>query len=249
MGTQANEILPVIEAKTFQNFLNRIGRRSDRTKAIYKKGIELLAVFLQKSHPDNTIEVMAKVDPYDLLDAFTGWLTDEGYSPNTTIVCVSAAKKWLRYNNVKVYTEEMKEKVELPRAEEALDDAPTKQQIRKILNVVEFETQNKMLLISCSGLRPVDLWTLKWTDFKWDEHPVRLIVPPFGKTKRGWETFITSELAERLKVQERTDEKIFPKGRTDLRMSFRKAVDKFSELNVLAKEFKRKHKRYKLHLY
>jgi len=35
---------------------------------------------------------------------------------------------------------------------------------------------------------------------KWDEHPVRLIVSAKGKTKQGWESYITDELAERLKI-------------------------------------------------
>ena len=199
MGMQANEILPTIEQKNFENFLKRMGRRAENTKRICSYSIRLLTSFLQKAHPDDTIPIITKVDPCDLLDSFVGWLTDQKYSSNSVLQTVALTKKWLRYHGVKVHNEDLRERIELPKAEEALDDPLTKNQIRQILTRMDFQTQNHMLLLSCSGVRPIDIPSIQHTDFKWDEHPVRLIVPAKGKTKRGWETFITDELAERIK--------------------------------------------------
>lgn len=200
MGTQTSDILPTLEQKNFENFLKRMGRRSENTKRICNYSIRLLTSFLQKAYPDDTIAVITKIDPCDLLDSFVGWLTDQRYSSNSILQTVALTKKWLRYHGVKVYNEDLRERIELPRSEEALDDPLTKDQIRKILTHMDFQTQNHMLLLACSGIRPIDVLSLQGTDFKWDEHPVRLIVPPKGKTKRGWETFITDELAERIKT-------------------------------------------------
>lgn len=251
---QASEILSTTSVKNFQNFLNRASRRSESTKHLYAWGITLLTVFLRKAHPDMTIPLLKKADQYELLDAYAGWLMEQGFGSNSVISAITTAKKWMWYHDVEVYREKLRQKVELPRPEEAADDAPTKEEIRKILSTMEFETQNRLLMIACSGIRPVDLQYLKWSDFKWEERPVRLIVPPYGKTKRGWETFITDELAERLKNQQRLEnsELLWPtSGSVSTSVSFITAIRHHKDLNIVSKTSQRgrEFSRHKYHLY
>jgi len=100
------------------------------------------------------------------------------------------------------------------------NEAPTTAQIMEILSKVHFKTKSKLLLLTCTGIRPTDVWYLKWIDFKWDGHPVGPIVPPYGKTRRGWESFFTDELEARLKIQNSHGEYIFTAGRENLRYEF-----------------------------
>jgi len=97
-------------------------------------------------------------------------------------------------------------------------------------------------MIACSGIRPVDLQYLKWSDFKWEEHPVRPIAPPYGKTKRGWETFITDELAERLKNQQclENSELLWPtSGSVSTSVSSITAIRHHEDLNIVSRTSQR----------
>lgn len=79
-------------------------------------------------------------------------------------------------------------------------------------------------------------------------------MPPKGKTKRGWETSITDELAERLKSQRnfQKSEKIWDSGTKTKEISdyFRKALKRLNML-VVGRESGRGRSavRYKIHLY
>jgi hypothetical protein len=150
----------------------------------------------------------------------------------------------MRYHGAEIYSED------------AMDEAPSRAVIRRILSTMKYETQNRMILLACSGIRPVDLQHIAYSDLKWDEHPVRLIVPPKGKTKRGWETFITDELAERLKTQRGmhpSRETLWTSGVSTVRLSssFQESVRKHSDLSVIGRrsERGRQYHRYRLHLY
>lgn len=59
------------------------------TREAYERGAKLLTAFLQRAHFDDTISIITKVDPYDLMDTFT----------------YAATKKWIRYLGIKVFTE------------------------------------------------------------------------------------------------------------------------------------------------
>ena len=251
MGEQPGKVLPeetIIAPKSFTAFIERMSRRSESTGRVYGQGIRLLASFLQKPHPNDTVPITTKLDPYQVLDGYVGWLLREGYSANSVLAYVGGVKSWLWYNGVEVYNEKLRRFVELPQPEEALDDAPTKKMLREILQHLSFRMQSQMLLLSCSGVRPVDMRFLKPSDFKWEEHPVRLIVPPKGKTKRGWETFITDELAVRL----RQDPYFFrPKGGKwgkNLRVAFYRGAKKANCL-IEARVTERGKRLYKYHLY
>jgi integrase len=222
MGMQTGDVQALaIGQKNFQNFLKRLERGSQNTKDLYEWGVRLLATFLQKPHPDETVRAIKSFDVYEMIDAFTGWLVEQKYSSNSIINAVTGVRSWCWYNDIEIYNEKMRKKVQLPTREEAVDDAPTRDQIRQILTHMRFELQNKILILTCSGIRPVDIKFLKWSDFKWDEKPVRLLVPGKGKTKRGWETFITEELAERLRMQKNfmKTEKIYEGGLTTATIS------------------------------
>ncbi len=164
---------------------------------------------------------------------------------------VALTKKWLRYHGVRIYNEDLRERIELPKAEEAMDDPITKSQIRQVLTRMDFQTQNQMLLLTCSGVRPCDIWSLKDTDFRWDEHPVRLIVPAKGKTKRGWETFITDELAERIKADKKFFKPKHPEYSKTLSVVFWYHITKHHpELNRVNKSARSwRGNRRKVHLY
>lgn len=201
MGMHTGDILPadLLQPKNYDTFVQRMGRRSQNVGELARTNLKILTRFLKTATVDDTIQVIKAVDPYDLIDAYIGWLTKEGYNGNTINNLISTAKKWMRYQGVKIYNEELRERTEMPRAEEAADDPITKETIRQIISTMDFHSQNRMLLLTCSGIRPCDINFLQPSDFKWNERPVRLIVPAKGKTKRGWETFVTNELADRLR--------------------------------------------------
>ena len=124
-------------------------------------------------------------------------------------------------------------------------DSPAREPLLTGVNVEEISDFSARAL--------VDMQYLKWTDFKWDERPVRLIVPPYGKTKQGWETFITDELAERLKIQsdKRTSDRLWMSANRDvLTQQFRKAARHYPDLDIVTIPFRGTQKGiHRIHLY
>ena len=82
-----------------------MGQQSRNTQCVYVEGVKILTNFLQKIHSDETISIITKVDPYDLLDTYTRWLVNEGYRNHSFLLKVDVAEIWLRYHGVKIYKE------------------------------------------------------------------------------------------------------------------------------------------------
>jgi len=70
------------------------------------------------------------------------------------------------------------------------NEAPTTAQIMEILSKVHFKTKSKLLLLTCTGIRPTDVWYLKWIDFKWEWTSSRAHRTSIWEDKKGLGIFL-----------------------------------------------------------
>jgi len=121
-----------------QRFLDKVYRRSQSRKSVQAKYVGI-AVFCgwQRKLPSQILNDIKTEDanPYRLLDDYVTYLVNDAkMAPHTTKNYLSAVKKWLRFEDVELLDEKMKDKVELPRQHAITDDRiPTLQELRDIV--------------------------------------------------------------------------------------------------------------------
>jgi integrase len=204
-------------------FLVRVYRRSRSESSVrfYWSGLRRFERFvaerLRLSPEGLAAQLRDGGDPYGVLDLFAEWCVAQGLKGKTVQDYLAAAKKWLRYHGVRLSSEELRERVETPQAEEPLDIAPTREQIRVILwglpdrpapgltprqQALRFRSasprlQALILLMATSGMRLREALLLKVRDIEFDCDPPLVHLPAsYTKNRKARETFITPEAKE-----------------------------------------------------
>ena len=215
------EHLSIVQGKgALQNFL--LGFRSPATRECYMKKLKLFLRFARMS-PDDVIEV-AKDRPKELerlLLLFINWLKESRQVSGSTIrQHVQAVKHLLVMNDLETALNWEKLSKMMPKARKiGLDRAPTKEEIRKLLEYADVRLKALILLLCSSGIRIGSVEHLKWKHVKPVEYKgqklAKLIVP-VSKGGETYTTFITPEAYEALleyrRMREAEGEEITPES-------------------------------------
>jgi len=183
---------------------------SMNTVQVYVRGIRsFVKDYLRLPSPEVAIQKFKRgeLDATALVDSFIDWGLEK-WSHSTVRNSVFGIKKWLELNRVKVNWKT----VELPTSSEIqeADRAPTKEQLRKLLDH-SYSTRNKaaVLVLASSGLRAGTMLSLTLGDVDFDYPDVARISVvrkrgrKFGSRRgmtngRYYCTFITPEAKETL---------------------------------------------------
>lgn len=182
-----------MELRPVNQFENKIFRKSQSIMSLrfYRSGQKKLEQFVKYEYKQDLMGVVSGIkegsfDVYKVLDNYTGWLVSQKLRPKTVTDYVVAAKKILRYHDVVILNELFHEKVELPKAEEILDEAPTPDQLRLILARCNLRLKALVLLMATSGARTEEALMLKLEDINGDRiyaKAVDIVKRDFGITK------------------------------------------------------------------
>jgi integrase len=152
-----------------------------------------------------------KINPYDLLSGFVGYLQEEEgiENPNTIRYFVIAARNFLEYNDVEISPRKFKLKVRLPKSVIRHKEAISKEEIREILlKCSNIKLKTYLLLLASTGMRATEALALRHKDFDFDEDNnnrnnrqafVR-IRGEFTKTRTDRYVFLTREMVEQCKA-------------------------------------------------
>ncbi len=200
---------------------------SEGTVENYVNYVNLFIKFLGFKDPEAALKAMKneKVDAGEKIDAFIGYALDEqGKSHSTVRNYAFGIKKWLDLNGVKVNWA----KIEMPTSNMTREEdrAPTKDELKKLLNHASSSRDRAVIFIaSSSGLRIGTLLSLKVGDVNFDYPDVASIKVErkrgrkFGSKRsrsagRYFVTFITPEaksaLQQYLEERKAAGEKIKP---------------------------------------
>ena len=176
----------------------RIYRRtgSKNTLVSYLYGVMEFTKFMGYSNADELLA--SKVDWAAMLNDYIDYLLfDKKTSRSTIRTYVSAVKKWLKVNNVKVDGD-----VEVPQVWVVeRDRIPQKEELRKLHQYGDIVDRIILLLGVSTGLRISTLISLKVGDVNLeDETPVVRVKPEASKERptKGYITFMTPEAREHL---------------------------------------------------
>jgi len=210
----------VQERGALQNFL--LGFRSPATRESYLKKLRLFLRFARMS-PDDVIEV-ARDRPKELersLLFFVDWLKNRDVSGSTIRQHVQAVKHLLVMNDLETALNWEKLSRLMPKARKiGLDRAPTKEEIRKLLEYADVRLRALILLLCSSGIRIGSVEHLKWKHVEPVEYEgqrfAKLVVPVSKGGNEAYITFITPEAYEALleyrRMREAEGEEITPES-------------------------------------
>ena len=141
-----------------------------------------------------------ELDVYRILKEFVIFLDVSRYQPKSIKTRLAAAKGYLRHLGVKIYTEDCKHSIRLPKTVARREEPMTKDLLVRLLRNVSPKLQTVILVAVSTGMRIGELVQLQVRDIDFDSKPVKIrIRAETTKTREERETFLTEEATNSLK--------------------------------------------------
>ena len=194
--------------------MNEIGRYLDSvyvlshsisTVASYRTATKRFQDFLHKHYGCSDEEIIQKIERgianvAPLLKEFVIFLDKSGYKPASITMWLGAVKGYLRHCGVKIYSEDLKGIVRIPKQTRTRDTPLTKELLVKLLHAIPLRLQCVVLAAVSSGMRIGEIVQLRLSDIDFETKPTTLnIRAETTKTKESRTTFITEEATSCLK--------------------------------------------------
>lgn len=201
-------MLPKNTDSLFSSYLDsiRVLSNSDGTVKAYRCGLSHFKDFAESKFQCQIGEALTRIkngnpdDVYRLLNEFVVYLYKMGRKPATIKVTFAAAKGFLRHHGIKIYNEDVKQQVKLPKTLKHREEPLTKEILVRLLRIVPLKIQTAILVASASGMRIGELVQLQISDIDFESRPTTIhIRAETTKTRQARETFLTTEATVALK--------------------------------------------------
>ncbi|MDG6996418.1 MAG: site-specific integrase [Nitrososphaerota archaeon] len=166
---------------------------------------EPIREFDAEFQPLHEVVEKCKTDPkliYKVLDSYVGFLTTKkAYAPKTVDRKFAAVKAYLRFLDIEISNETVKQKIVFPRRYiKNTDRAPELEELWTALSKADLRGQTLILGLSSSGMRLAEFLNVRIEDIDFRSHPTRIqIYAETAKERQGREVFISDEATECLK--------------------------------------------------
>lgn len=209
------------------NFLNSIGRNSEKSRQTYATCLAYFQTFLSNSetYRSFTIEsiidkiISKEIDVYLLLDNFVSY--PRKLSPATITLYVSAVKSYLQYYDVDISIAKFKRRVKLPknytRKEEPIDANDIREILKSCNNI---RIKAVLYVLASGGMRITEALAIRNKDIFFDTNivnPTKIrIRAEYAKTRTERLVYISNEATKFLKewldfkYRDRRDKKRIP---------------------------------------
>ena len=197
-----------------QSFLSKKFRTSKSypTKSLYGVVVKHLEEFVRISYNLDLAQVVnailtKKLDPLNLLDEFYTFLS-EYKKPKTSKVLANSsiktyliiAKEFLNTNGVKIYNEDVRQRLRLPRKQDVYEEGLTKEIINRVIRSSNLKLATVILIACSSAMRIGEIVQLRLSDIDFNTNPVTIEVrKETTKTQSTRFTHLTNEATNSLK--------------------------------------------------
>ncbi len=194
------------EQSAVHDFLDSIGRNSDKTKKLYGFSLLHFQEFLSsddrysKFTANSILNPVSKnqIDVYALLDHFVSYLVskhNKKLSPNTISLYVAALRSYLLYHNIDIVVSKFKRRVKLPKKYKEDEEALEATEIRKILLSCNNRRLKAYLLTLASGaMRAIEAIAIRNSDLDFSVSPTKVhIRSEFAKTRVSRDIYVSDE--------------------------------------------------------
>jgi len=190
-----------------EDFLDTIyvHAHSHESVKTYRNGIKKLEKYLETEHKtdlDHTIDNLkeGRLDVYVFLREFVIHLDKSGVKPSTTSTVVAAIKSLFRFCGIRIYNEDFRQMVKMPRRTRPVEMPLTKAIIASLLKQVSYKMQTAIIFCVASGVRIGELVQIRLSDIDFGSTPTKIrIRAETTKTGEARETFLTHEATQYLK--------------------------------------------------
>jgi len=202
-----------------QNFLDSVYVRShsDETVKTYGHCIKKFKQFLTSKYEIDLNQLVSKIkeeklDVYKIFSEFVVFQDKSGLMPRSIHLSLNAAKSFLRHCGIKIYSEDFKHSVRMPKKYNVQETPITKEVIVRLLRNVSPKLQAVILVAVSTGMRVGELVQFRISDIDFESMPVKIrLRAEITKTRTAREVFLTHEcviaLKDYLKRYHRWDEK------------------------------------------
>lgn len=142
--------------KNIQRFLDRIyvNSHSNETVKTYNNSIKKFCKFLDSRYNLELDGLISKLqekelDVFDMFNEFVVFMDKEGLKPRSIHLKTSAIKSFLRFSGIKIYNEDFKQSVRLPKKYRIQEVPLTKDIILRLLRNVSPKLQAVILVHVC----------------------------------------------------------------------------------------------------
>ena len=200
------------EQPAVHDFLDSVGRNSEKTKKLYGFSLLHFQDFLSsderysKFTANSILKPVSEnqIDVYTLLDHFVSYLVskhNKKLSPNSISLYVAALRSYLLYHNIDIVVSKFKRRVKLPRKHKEDEEALEATEIRKILLSCNNRRLKSYLLTLASGAtRALEAISIRNCDIDFSTSPTKIhIRSQFTKTKVSRDIYISDEATKFLK--------------------------------------------------
>ncbi|MBI2183771.1 MAG: site-specific integrase [Thaumarchaeota archaeon] len=232
-----------------EDYRERKARRSEKTAETYEGALRVWGRSLGYKDVDVVIEVIrdGKLDPYEALDKYIGYLVGKGKSPKTIRTYYGAVKGFLLSEGIPLDLARLKNRIVLPaNYEVSMDRAPTQEELRSIVLRCGLRAKALVTLLASSGMRLGEATGLRVGDIDFTSKPTSIrLQARFTKTRKGRTVYVTDEtsgflkewLGDRIK---QLDQYVFfnegnPKVRLTTDASYRQVMRAVEKAGLLGK--------------
>lgn len=204
--------LLVQELPQVHDFLDSVGRNSEKTKKLYGFSLLHFQEFLSndsrysKFTANSILKPVTKnqIDVYTLIDHFVSYLVskhNKKLSPNSISLYVAAIRSYLLYHDIDIVASKFKRRVKLPKKHKEDEEALDASDIRKILLSCNNRRLKAYLLTLASGaMRAIEAIAIRNSDISFVTHPTKIhIRADFAKTRVGRDIYVSDECTKFLK--------------------------------------------------
>lgn len=191
----------------FSDYLDSIYTRSHSVGTVhtYKIGLNNFRQFVQESYQLGIVDLIeniraGKLDVYSVLGKFVTWLDKLGKKSATVNLCMASSKGFLWHVDIKIYSEEFKKRVRLPKKRRHREEPLTKEILVRLLRNLPVKLQTAALFAIASGVRIGELVQIRISDVDFYSKPTKVkLRAEITKTREERETFLTEEATTALK--------------------------------------------------
>jgi len=161
--------------------------------------------FLQLKHNCNEFDLVNSIkkeelDIYKVLKEFVLFLDGSNYGSKSIQLRLAATKGYLRHLGIKIYSEDLKQMVRVPKIVRHREKPLTKEIIQRVLRNVSPKLQTAILVLISSGMRIGELVQLELSDIDFTTTPTTVSIrAETTKTRESRETFLTAEATDSFK--------------------------------------------------
>lgn len=192
----------------FQPFFDSVyvSSHSWKTISAYRSGLKHLEKFTVQKYECELNTLLARIkqkelDVYKVLNEFVVYLDKLGMSAASIKTWTAAVKGFFRHYEIKVYVEDFKQSVRIPKSIHHREEPITKEILVRLLHNATPRLRTVILIAVASGMRIGEISQLRTSDIDFNSNPVKIrIRAEITKSKtQARESFLTSEAVNGLK--------------------------------------------------